>query len=168
MVIHNHALLSVHSRKYWGKFVWTLFNQPTKEHKRYFARNWIAKNVYPSPNSKHGLIWKWSWKFQSLVLNLYLISMLMESFITLNIWIIKRIIFTFIPSSCKSESPWYVPVGSIPCSPKMTPGSTPFYRGLLINIYNVFSFWVQYPTSIYDFYLNIIHFIFLNKYLSLF
>ena len=27
-------------------------------------------------------------------------------------------------------------------------GSTPFYWGLLINIYNIISFWVQYPTSI--------------------
>ena len=108
MVMHNNELLSFQLRKHWGKFVWTLFGQPARKHKIYFARNWTAKKVYPSPNSKHGLGWKWSWKFQSFVRNIYLISMLLESFITLNIWIIKKIIFIFILSSCKSESPWYV------------------------------------------------------------
>ena len=32
---------------------------------------------------------------------------------------------------------------------KWPPGSTPFYRGLLININNIISFWVQFPSSIY-------------------
>ena len=40
-------------------------------------------------------------------------------------------------------------LGQLCARQKLPPGSTPFSRGLSINIYNIISFWVQYPTFIY-------------------
>ena len=40
-------------------------------------------------------------------------------------------------------------LGQLRASQKRPSGSTLFYKGLLINIYNIITFWIQHPTSIY-------------------
>ena len=148
--MHNNELLSVHLRKHWGKFVWTLFDQTRKRAQKILCKKMNCQESLPNSKFKAWIQLKVIMKIPELsqksLFDIHVNGIIYYSqYMNNSKNHFLHLLFQVVSLSIRDM----FQLDQFRVHQKWPHGSTPFYRGLLINIYNIISFWVQYPTSIY-------------------